>query len=112
MFGKTKDENEQVPSLVQQLQRPAATKSGQQESTDQTSSISRGTTVVGKIVGGGTVQIFGQIEGELRASTVFIDEGANVEGNVVAEELTVGGQVKGSIHANRVKLNRTAVIPT
>ena len=110
MFGKTKEENEQVPSLVQQLQRPAATKSGQQESTDQTSSISRGTTVVGKIVGGGTVQIFGQIEGELRALTVFIDEGAKVEGNVVAEELTVGGQVKGSIHANRVKLNRTAVV--
>ena len=66
MFAKTKDENEQVPSLVQQLQRPAATKSGQQESTDQTSSISRGTTVVGKIVGGAPCKY----SAKLRASFV------------------------------------------
>jgi len=33
-----------------------------------------------------------------------------VEGDVVAEELTIGGQVKGTIHANRVKLNSTAVV--
>jgi cytoskeletal protein CcmA (bactofilin family) len=29
---------------------------------------------------------------------------------VVAEELTIGGEVKGTIHANRVKLNATAVV--
>ncbi|MGB7694663.1 MAG: polymer-forming cytoskeletal protein, partial [Pseudolabrys sp.] len=33
-----------------------------------------------------------------------------VEGNIVAEELTIGGRVKGTIHANRVKLNSTAVV--
>jgi hypothetical protein len=33
-----------------------------------------------------------------------------VEGEVVAEELTVGGVVKGSIRANRVKLTGTAVV--
>ena len=110
MFGKSKDENDRVPSPVQQLQRPAATKPGEQVSTDQASSISRGMTVVGKISGEGTVQVFGHIEGELRALTVLINEGAKVEGDVVAEELTIGGQVKGTIHANRVKLNSTAVV--
>ena len=29
-----------------------------------------------------------------------------MEGEVSAEELTIGGHVKGTIHANRVKLNR------
>jgi len=108
MFGKPKDENDQVPSPVQQLQGPTARK--EQGSKDQTSSISRGTTIVGKIIGEGTVHVFGQIEGELRAITVLIDEGAKVEGDVVAEELTIGGKVKGIIHANRVRLNSTAVV--
>ena len=35
---------------------------------------------------------------------------AKVEGDIVAEELTISGQVKGTIHANRVKLNSTAVV--
>ena len=82
MFGKSKDENDQMPPPVQQLQRPAAKHSGDQVSTDQASSISRGMTVVGKISGEGTVHVFGCIEGELRALTVLINEGAKVEGDV------------------------------
>jgi len=39
-----------------------------------------------------------------------IAEGAQIEGKVSAEELTIGGYVKGTIHANRVTLNSTAVI--
>jgi cytoskeletal protein CcmA (bactofilin family) len=39
-----------------------------------------------------------------------IAEGAEMLGDVVAEELTVGGRIKGTIHANRVKLNGTAVV--
>jgi cytoskeletal protein CcmA (bactofilin family) len=50
------------------------------------------------------------VEGEVHASTVQIGDGAQVEGNIVAEELTIGGRVKGTIHANRVKLNSTAVV--
>src|SRR6202035_2970573 len=103
MFGKPKDENEH-------LQRPAAIQSEGRVSTDQASFISRGMTVVGKIVGEGPVEIFGGIEGELRALTVLINEGAKVKGDIVAEELTISGQVKGTIHANRVKLNSTAVV--
>jgi cytoskeletal protein CcmA (bactofilin family) len=110
MFGKAKDENDQVPLPTRQLQHPAATKPAEQGSTDPASSISRGTTVVGRIVGEGLVHVLGEIEGELRALTVLIDEGAKVEGDVVAEELIIGGKVKGTIHANRVKLNSTAVV--
>ena len=109
MFGKSKDDNDQLPSAVQQPQ-PAATKLAERVSANEISTISRGMTVVGKIVGEGTVHVLGQVEGELRALTVLIDEGAKVEGDVVGEELTVGGTVKGTIHANRVKLNTTAVV--
>ena len=110
MFGKSKDENDQVPPSGTTASTAGSDAPGEQASTDQASSISRGMTVVGKISGEGTVQVFGHIEGELRALTVLINEGAKVEGDVVAEELTIGGQVKGTIHANRVKLNSTAVV--
>jgi len=78
--------------------------------TPEVTSISTGLSIVGKIVAQGAVTIFGQVEGELRASTVVIAEGAQMEGDVVANELTIGGHVKGTVHANRVKLNSTAVV--
>jgi cytoskeletal protein CcmA (bactofilin family) len=78
--------------------------------TPEVSSISSGLSIVGKIVGHGSLTIFGNVEGELHASTVVIAEGAQMEGDVVAEELTVGGHVKGTIHANRVKLTSSAVV--
>jgi cytoskeletal protein CcmA (bactofilin family) len=98
MFGKSRDKHENMP-----LAAPVVL-------TDPTSSISRDVTVVGKIFGEGTVQLFGRIEGEVSASTVLIKEGAQVEGDVFAEELTIAGQVNGTIHANRVKLNSTAIV--
>jgi cytoskeletal protein CcmA (bactofilin family) len=110
MFGKPKEENDRVPSPVQQFQRLAAMHTEEQTSIGQISSISRGTTIVGKVFGEGTLQISDRVEGELQALTILIDEGAQVEGDLVAEELTIGGQVKGTIRANRVKLNSTAVV--
>jgi cytoskeletal protein CcmA (bactofilin family) len=98
MFGKSKDKHEKMP-----LAGPVVL-------TDPTSSISRGVTVVGNIFGAGTVQVFGRIEGNVRASTVLIDEGAQVEGDLVAEELTIAGRVKGIIRGNRVKLVSTAFV--
>jgi cytoskeletal protein CcmA (bactofilin family) len=91
-------------SLVQQ--RPAVTSSA----VPEVSSISSGLSIIGKIVGHGALTIFGHVDGELHASTVVIAEGAQMEGEVIAEELTVGGHVKGTIHANRVKLTSTAVV--
>jgi cytoskeletal protein CcmA (bactofilin family) len=74
------------------------------------SSISSGLSIVGKIVGNGRLAIFGHVEGEVHASTVQIGDGAQIEGNIIAEELTIGGRVQGMIRANRVKLNSTAVV--
>jgi cytoskeletal protein CcmA (bactofilin family) len=115
MFGKTKDnatDKSQTPAAapVHQLQRSTVTPAAAPESADKTSIISSDMTVVGKITGEGLVKIFGRVEGELRASTILISDGAHVEGEVAAEDVTIGGSVKGTIHANRVKLNSTAVV--
>ena len=111
MFGKSKDnaaDSDRDLSPTQEIKRSATTHSP--TTPEAVSSISSGLSIVGKIVGQGTLGIFGHVEGEVHASTVQIGDGAQVEGNIVAEELTIGGRVKGTIHANRVRLNSTAVV--
>src|SRR6266481_8401374 len=68
------------------------------------SCIGSGMSIVGKIECTGPAQIFGRIEGELRASELLIGDGAQVEGSVIAQDVTVCGRVKGTIRAVRVKL--------
>jgi cytoskeletal protein CcmA (bactofilin family) len=109
MLGKSKGDGanyDQDPSSVQQASRSAVASSA----VPEVSSISSGLSIVGKIVGHGALTIFGHVDGQLHASTVVIAEGAQIEGELVAEDLTIGGHVKGIIHANRVKLSSTAVV--
>jgi cytoskeletal protein CcmA (bactofilin family) len=68
------------------------------------SCIGSGMSIVGNIKCNGPAQVFGRIEGELRASDLLIGDGAQIEGTVVAQNVTVCGSVKGTIRAVRVKL--------
>jgi cytoskeletal protein CcmA (bactofilin family) len=110
-FTKAKDEshNDRVVASAQEEIRRLA-RDGDALRPEATSSISSGLSIVGKIIGRGALTIFGHVDGELRASSVVIAEGAQMLGDVVAEELTVNGHVKGTIHANRVRLGGTGVV--
>jgi len=68
------------------------------------SCIGSGMSIVGNIECSGPAQVFGRIKGELRASDLLIGDGAQVEGSVIAQDVTVCGRVKGTIRAVRVKL--------
>lgn len=114
MFGRSKgnpadDDADVAPAHagngVRAPQQPATP-----TSPDAVSSISAGMTIIGKFVGDGIVKVFGRIEGELHAASAWIYDGAQVDGNVVAQDLTIGGRVKGTVHAVRVKLLGTAVV--
>jgi len=61
-------------------------------------------SIVGNIECDGPAQVFGEIKGELRASDLLIGDGAQVEGSVIEQDVTVCGRVKGTIRAVRVKL--------
>src|ERR1700745_417623 len=45
-------------------------------------------SLVGKIDCNGPAQVFGRIEGEVRASDLLISDGAHIEGSVVAQNVT------------------------
>ena len=68
------------------------------------SCIGSGMSIVGNIECNGPAQVFGRIEGEVRASDLLIGDGAQVEGSVIAQDVIVCGRVKGTIRAVSVKL--------
>jgi cytoskeletal protein CcmA (bactofilin family) len=67
-------------------------------------------SIVGKIETDGPAQVFGRIEGELRASDLLIGDGAQIKGTVVAQTVTICGRVEGTIRASRVKLENGGAV--
>jgi cytoskeletal protein CcmA (bactofilin family) len=84
--------------------RPPMTKAG------TTSCIGSSMSIVGNIECKGPAQVFGRIEGALHASDLLIGDGAQVEGSVLAQDVTVCGRVKGTIRAVRVKLQNGGAV--
>jgi cytoskeletal protein CcmA (bactofilin family) len=112
VFAKTngnESRNDQVVASAQEEIRRLA-RDRDPRHPDAASSISAGLSIVGKIVGQGAVTVFGHVDGELRASIVVIAKGAEVVGDVFAEQLTIDGHVKGTVHANRVRLGGGGVV--
>jgi cytoskeletal protein CcmA (bactofilin family) len=67
-------------------------------------------SVVGNIECNGPARVFGRIKGEVRASDLLIGDGAQIEGSVIAQDVTVCGHVKGTIRAVRVKLQNGGAV--
>ena len=83
---------------------PGAAKPEPTTRAGMSSCVGSGMSIVGNVECNGPAQVFGRIEGELRASDLVIGNGAQVEGNVIAQDVTVCGRVRGTIHAVHVKL--------
>jgi cytoskeletal protein CcmA (bactofilin family) len=67
-------------------------------------------SIVGNIECNGPARVFGRIKGEVRASDLLIGDGAQIEGSVIAQDVTVCGHVKGTIRAVRVKLQNGGAV--
>ncbi|MBL6938505.1 MAG: polymer-forming cytoskeletal protein [Alphaproteobacteria bacterium] len=55
----------------------------------------------GTVRSSGTVRIDGRIEGEVNAALVVVGEHASVQGDISAEDLTVRGEVQGTVVAHK-----------
>src|SRR6266446_2734051 len=67
-------------------------------------------SIVGKIDCKGPAQIFGRIEGELRASDLLISDGAQVEGSIRAVRVKMqnGGAVEGDIFHKSLSIDENS----
>ncbi|MDQ8730978.1 polymer-forming cytoskeletal protein [Bradyrhizobium sp. LHD-71] len=100
-----------VAGTVQQLQSSATAQPAETPApANAYSAIHSDTTITGKVRTSGVIKISGRIEGELNAESAEICEGAQIDGTIIARELTIRGRVKGTIHAMRVRLLSTAVV--
>ena len=91
---------QEQPSVIEQLSpRPEPTTNAATRSC-----IGSGMSIVGNIECNGPAQVFGRIKGELRASELLIGDGAQIEGSIIAQDVTVCGRIKGTIRAVRIKL--------
>src|SRR5215204_5542245 len=101
----------EVPEATQRaIVERAAARPEPATKAETISCIAAGMSIVGKIECNGPAQIFGRIEGELSASDLMIGDGAQIEGTIIAQEVTVCGRVKGTIRGVRVKLQNGGAV--
>jgi len=105
--GVTDEEMNDVPDSCRMTR---AWRGHQRQKRETAFCIGSDMSIVGKIECNGPAQVLGRIEGELRASDLLISDGAQVEGNVIAQAITVCGRVKGTIRAVRVKLQNGGAV--
>ncbi len=74
--------------------------------------IGSGSRVVGDLISDEDVLLEGQVEGKVRGErSVTVGAGGEVEGDVAAKSIVVGGKVRGQIIASeRAELTSTAVV--
>ena len=65
-------------------------------------------TIMGNVRSSGDIQVEGTVEGDIRAHTLIVGEGATVKGEVVAEEVVVHGRVVGRLRGLKVRLTASA----
>ncbi len=70
--------------------------------------ISSDLRIIGNLVAEGDVQIEGEIEGDIRSSTLTVGETAVIRGEIVADDVVVNGRVIGRIRGNKVRLSNSA----
>jgi len=111
MFNKAKDNAPEAatatpaaaPTPVQQPQQPK--RSAPVRSAP--SIISADLVVTGTLSSTGDMQVDGRVEGDVHSAALVIGEKAVIQGEVLADEVTVRGRVEGSIRARKILLCST-----
>lgn len=68
--------------------------------TDEATVISKGVKIEGKLSCSGSIRLDGEVKGDISSqSAVIIGENGKVNGQINAENITIGGQVTGTVKA-------------
>jgi cytoskeletal protein CcmA (bactofilin family) len=69
-------------------------------SSEEATVISKGVKIEGKLSCSGSIRLDGEVKGDISSqSTVIIGENGKVNGQINAENITIGGRVTGTVKA-------------
>ena len=69
-------------------------------SSEEATVISKGVKIEGKLSCSGSIRLDGEVQGDISSqSTVIIGENGKVNGQINAENITIGGKVTGTVRA-------------
>ena len=63
--------------------------------------------IIGDLEGGGTIQVLGRIEGNIRCEKLIVGDTGQVEGKVTVNLLELMGKITGSVRAGAVRMMKT-----
>ena len=69
--------------------------------------ISADLVVTGTLTSTGDMQIDGRVEGDVHSAALVVGEKAVIQGEIIADEVTVRGRVEGSIRSRKILLCST-----
>jgi len=78
--------------------------SRQESSPPSISTIGEDLTITGNVTSKGELHLNGRVLGDVHCVALVLGENAQLEGNVVAEDVMVRGRIVGSVRARRVSL--------
>ena len=68
--------------------------------SDEITIISKGVRIEGKVSSAGDIRVDGEIQGDISSkSIVVVGESGQVNGQIIADSITIGGKVSGSVKA-------------
>jgi len=111
MFNKKDSAPEAMPASTPATpsapvqQQPQKQRAGGTRSAP--SIISSDLVVTGTLASTGDMQVDGRVEGDVHSAALVVGEKAVIQGEVIADEVTVRGRVEGSIRARKVLLCST-----
>ena len=75
--------------------------------SEETTIISNGVKIDGKLTSSGNIRVEGEIQGDISSQrNVMVGEGGKVNGQIIADSITIGGKVSGTVKANeKLKLD-------
>jgi len=72
----------------------------EESQSDETTIISTGVKIDGKLTSSGNIRVEGEIEGDISSQrNIVVGEGAKVNGQIDADSITIGGKVSGTVRA-------------
>jgi cytoskeletal protein CcmA (bactofilin family) len=66
--------------------------------------------IVGSVTAEGLVEVNGQVEGDLRCTSLIVSPKAYINGRVQAERVVVKGKIEGPIYGGEVVLKSRAIV--